>query len=419
MVVIFIPSRFIFGLGTVLGLFLMGSHVIWAAVTVPIKIYIDADFSLHKTSAISIERGIKTALDEVGNELGNRPVEIVRKDHRGSTPRSSRNLKQFLKDPEALLVFAGLHSPPLLANREFINTNKILTLDPWAAAGPITRFPSKDNWIFRLSIDDSKAGRAIVDHVVKVDGFKKPYLLLEDTGWGKSNQRTMLKAIKHYQKQGVISGGVEWFNWNLGSAHAKQILMKISDSGADVILLVANVPDGAKFLNVLLGLPQDKQLPIRSHWGISGGDLTTLIPYDKRNRLDLAFLQTTFSFVSQPTNVFGQEVFHHAQRLFPQDLRSPVDLEAPTGFIHAYDLAKILIQTVKEVGLGKDMKANRLTIRKGLENVKAPVQGLIKTYNKPFDVFDAKTPDAHEALGLGDMAMGKYGKHGEIHLLAN
>ncbi len=419
MVAIFIPSRFIFGLGTVLGLFLMGSHVIWAAVAAPIKIYIDADFSLHKTSAISIERGIKTALDEVGNELGNRPVEIVRKDHRGSTPRSTRNLKQFLNDPDALLVFAGLHSPPLLANREFINTNQILTLDPWAAAGPITRFPSQDNWIFRLSIDDSKAGRAIVDHVVKVDGFKKPYLLLEDTGWGKSNERTMLKAIKHYQKQGVISGGVEWFNWNLGAAHAKQILMKIADSGADVILLVANVPDGVQFMNVLLELPKDKQLPIRSHWGISGGDLTKLLPYDKRKRFDLAFLQTTFSFVSQPNNVFGQQVFHHAQQLFPQDLRSPVDLEAPAGFIHAYDLTKILIQTVKEVGLGNDMKTNRLTIRKGLENVKAPVRGLIKIYDKPFGVFDAKTPDAHEALGLEDMAMGRYGKNGEIRLLAN
>ncbi len=400
-------------------LFFMGDATTWANTPKVIKIYIDADFSLHKASSISIERGIQTALDEVGNKLGNRPVEIVRKDHRGSTPRSSRNLKQFLNDPDALLVFTGLHSPPLLANREFINTNQILTLDPWAAAGPITRFPSQNNWIFRLSIDDSKAGRAIVDHVVKVDGFKKPYLLLEDTGWGKSNERTMLKAITHYQKQGVSQGGVEWFNWNLGAAHAKQILMKIADSGADVILLVANVPDGAQFLNVLLELPQDKQLPIRSHWGISGGDLTKLLSYDKRKRFDLAFLQTTFSFVSQPNNVFGQQVFHHAQQLFPEDLRSPADLEAPAGFIHAYDLTKILIQTVKEVGLGNDMKTNRLMIRKGLENVKAPVQGLIKTYNKPFGVFDVKTPDAHEALGLGDMAMGKYGKSGEIRLLVN
>ncbi len=412
-------NQFIFGLGILLGTFLVGSHVSWAATATPIKIYIDADFSLHKASSISIERGIRTALDEVGNELGNRPVEIVRKDHRGSTPRSSQNLKQFLKDPEALLVFTGLHSPPLLANREFINTNKILTLDPWAAAGPITRFPSEENWIFRLSIDDSKAGRAIVDHVVKIDGLKKPYLLLEDTGWGKSNERTMLKAIEHYQKQGVTRGGVEWFNWNLGAAQAKQILMKISNSGADVILLVANVPDGAQFLNVLLELPKARQLPVRSHWGISGGDLTKLIPYDKRKRFDLAFLQTTFSFVSQPDNTFGQQVFRQAQQLFPQDLRSPADLEAPTGFIHAYDLTKILIQTVKEVGLGNDMVTNRLTLRKGLENVKQPVKGLIKTYRKPFGVFNAKTPDAHEALSLGDMAMGSFGKHGEIRLLAH
>jgi len=47
---------------------------------------------------------------------------------------------------------------PYIKNRGLINKNNIPLLVPWAAGGPITRYPQSDNWVFRLSIDDSKAG---------------------------------------------------------------------------------------------------------------------------------------------------------------------------------------------------------------------------------------------------------------------
>jgi branched-chain amino acid transport system substrate-binding protein len=132
----------------------------------PIRLYIDADYTIAKSSAISIERGVRTALSEVDDQFAGRPIELVRKDHRGSLPRSKRHLDQYLKDEQALAVVSGLHSPPLLAHRDFIKNQEILVLDPWAAAGPITRFPSTENWIFRLAVDDTKAGQVIVDHAL-------------------------------------------------------------------------------------------------------------------------------------------------------------------------------------------------------------------------------------------------------------
>jgi len=78
-----------------------------------------------------------------------------------STPRFKKHLNRYLEDPKALLIFSGLHSPPLLANRELINQQGILILDPCTAAGSITRYAAEKNWIFRLSIDDSKAGYVI------------------------------------------------------------------------------------------------------------------------------------------------------------------------------------------------------------------------------------------------------------------
>jgi len=130
-------------------------------------IYLDADFSGAKSSSLAIEQGITNALAEVGNHIHGFEFEIVLKDHRANSLRSRRNLEEFLADDQALLVYSGLHSPPLLANKSFINENGILLLDPWAAAGPITRSNSEKNWIFRLSIDDSNAGKYISNKAIE------------------------------------------------------------------------------------------------------------------------------------------------------------------------------------------------------------------------------------------------------------
>ena len=76
-------------------------------------------------------------------------------------------MKEFIKDEKALFVLGGLHSPPYIKNRSFINENKIPLLLPWSAGGPITRYPNGDNWVFRLSIDDTKAGIRISEFALK------------------------------------------------------------------------------------------------------------------------------------------------------------------------------------------------------------------------------------------------------------
>ena len=106
-------------------------------------IYLDADFSGATASSLAIQQGITTALAEVGNQIQGIEFEVKLKDHRANSLRSRRNLESFLADDQALMVFSGLHSPPLLANKSFINDNDILLLDPWAAAGPITRSSSQ------------------------------------------------------------------------------------------------------------------------------------------------------------------------------------------------------------------------------------------------------------------------------------
>jgi branched-chain amino acid transport system substrate-binding protein len=402
---------------SIVGIFLIFLTVF---VTLPVSanknysIYLDADFTATKIASFSIQQGINVALAEENHRINGYQFEIIVKDHKGSSLRSKRNLESFLADSNGLLVFSGLHSPPLLANKKFINDNNILVLIPWAAAGPITRTSDKNNWIFRLSIDDSNAGIFISEHALK-EGFNKPYLLLEDTGWGRSNKNTMVKTLKTNH---IKPKGISWFNWGLGIHHAKLLLRKAKSSGADVIFFVGNVGEGKIFAKAMLALEEDLQLPIRSHWGITGGDFAEVIDHEAREKLDLQFIQTKFSFVTQPQSLLAQKVLSQAITMYP-NINTAKDIKAPTGFVHAYDLTKLLITAIKQSNLTGDKLHDIKAIKFALENLKNPVQGLIKQYQTPYSSYTVENKNSHEALDETDYAMGYYQVDNSVVLLPN
>lgn len=397
---------------SILALLILSTSGTYAATEKILTIYLSADRTGAKLSGNSIEQGIRTALDEINYKIGDYNIKLKSLDHRGSTPRAKKHLQTYLNDPTAIALFAGLHSPPLLATRDYINENKILVLVPWAAAAPITRYPSTENWIFRLSVDDSKAGDVIATRAVDQAGFKNIALLLEETGWGKTNKRTMTLALKN---RGLTVDTVKWFNWGLSENNARILLREVNQSGADAIFMVSNVNEGLAFAKAMASLPVGERLPIFSHWGITGGNFAEQTGAELRNKLKLNFIQTSFSFLN-PLTKFQQSVLERAKDLYPATISSPEDIKAPSGFIHGYDLTRIFIAAANQNLFGENNLVNRNNLRLALESVNKPVQGLIKTYNKPFSIFSESNPDAHEALGTKDLTMGHYGPKNEIIL---
>lgn len=406
-----IAAIFITSLGT-LFCFLLGTFSVNANQNY--SIYLDADFTGTKNATLSIQQGINVALAEENNRIEGYQFEIIAKDHKGSSLRSKRNLESFIDDDHALLIFSGLHSPPLLVNKKFINNNHILVLNPWAAAGPITRTIDNNNWIFRLSIDDSNAGSFISKQALK-EGFSKPFLFLEDTGWGRSNKNTMEKTLA---ANNIKPKGIEWFNWGLGINHAKLLLRTAKLSGADVIFFVGNANEGKTFAKAMLALNNELQLPIRSHWGITGGDFAKVINSDARKQLDLQFIQTKFSFITQPQSLFGRKVFSQAKAMYPE-IETAKNIKAQTGFVHAYDLTKLLISAIKQSGLTGDKQRDISAIKLALEHLKEPVQGLIKNYKMPYSPYTVNNSNAHEALSEADYVMGYYQADNSVKLLPN
>lgn len=378
-----------------------------------IKLYLDADRTRHAASAESIEMGVRTAFAQVGNVVQGHKVDIVPLDHRGNSTRSRVNMNKAFSDPDTLLVVAGLHSPPLIKNRTYINDNAMLTLVPWAAGGPITRHPSADNWIFRLSVDDTKAGIKIAEYAVEQGQCSRPQLLLEKTPWGESNRKTMTRAIEDRLE---LTPVLTWFNWGVSVDNARIKLRAVVDGGSDCILFVGGSNDGVTFARAMLSMAKAQRRPIFSHWGLTGGNFAEEVTAQQRAQLDLTFIQTCFSFVSSEPSALSREVFLQAQSLYPE-LKTTKDLKAPPGFIHAYDISLLLIQALSQVELTEDMAVNRVHIKDALEGLEEPVNGLIKRYEKPFSVYSADNTDAHEALGLKDFCMAKYGSDDEIIVL--
>lgn len=376
-----------------------------------IRLYHDADWSNHVESAESIWRGVETALSEIDHTVQGYRLELVKKNHSGNVRRSFNNYQAFLEDESALLVFSGIHSPPLIKNRRFINDSQALTLVPWAAGGPITRSQTEKNWIFRLSVDDTKAGEVLINHAINVVECKAPHLLLEDTPWGDSNLVNMRRAL---ETRRVVAAGVTRFNWDLKSHTARSKLNSISHSGADCIVLVSNAIEGAELVSAMLDLESDQVMPVISHWGITAGNFHEVIDAEKRSRLDLTYIQTCFSFGSGELGNKAETVFRAAQALYPDQIHSARDIRSPVGFIHAYDLTQLLIAALNQITLSDDMMANREKLHTALENVQQPVQGLVKNYVKPFEKYSPERPDAHEALGIADYCMAFYGEDDEV-----
>lgn len=368
-----------------------------------IKIYHDADYASHHASANAMYMGLSTALSEVDFQVQGYRIELLKKDHRGNSNRSKLHMQQFLRDEQALFMLGGLHSPPYIKFRDFINENGVLLLVPWAAGGPITRYEGEPNWVFRLSIDDTKAGYRIAEFAAKNMQCQRPHLLLEDTPWGHSNDRTMTAALTTEMN---MQPDKTWFNWSTKDTRARILLRDILARNTDCILFVGNAIEGAVFSNALAELATS-QVSFISHWGITGGDFAQRVSHKVRSKINLHFIQSCFSFVSSPATEFSNGVLQQAMTLFP-DIRSAKDIKAPPGFIHSYDLGRLVIAALNQVQLQDDMVANRGALRAALENIEGPVQGLLKNYQFPFHAWSKAQDSAHEALGLEDFCMGNY-----------
>jgi len=362
----------------------------------PIVVGLDADMSSGSApSGEAIRRGIVLAMDEIngrGGVLG-RPLALVVKDHRGNPARGVDNMEDFAKMKDLVAVVGGLHTPVALAELKTIHQNRIIYLDPWAAGTGIVDNGYDPNYVFRVSVRDEYAGRFLVNKALEM-GHKKVALLLEQTGWGRSNERSMTAAL---EARGLEPVTVQWFHW--GCRDLSRQIQAAKEADADVVLLVANAPEGAVAVASMAALPADKRISILSHWGITGGGFFKRTGTSLKE-LHLAFLQT-YSFLAPTFPDTAEKVVAAYATKFP-DCPTVEAIFAPAGTAHAWDLIHLLTLAIEQAGT-----IDRSKVRDALETL-GEYRGLVRHYSPPF------TPDRHDALTAEDFKLARYTDQGVI-----
>lgn len=361
-----------------------------------VLIGLDADMSSGSAeSGMAIQRGIELAIDEInagGGVLG-RPLSLVVRDHHGNPSRGIDNIIALAGRPELVAVVGGLHTPVALAELKTIHEQRIIYLGPWAAGTTVVANGYAPNFVFRVSVRDEFAGGYLVNQILK-RGFERPALLLENTGWGRSNEKAIKSALALH---GLAPATVQWFNW--GAKQVSDQLQVIDYSRADVILLVANAPEGEVVMKDIAALQMDKRRPVISHWGITGGHFFR----DTRQALektDLTFLQT-FSFLAT-ASVPRSATVARAYIARYDDCDTVEQIKSPVGTAHAYDLVHILALAIKAA-----RSIDRDRVRAALEQVKH-YPGLVRDYAPPF------TARRHDALTGDDFHLARFNGNGII-----
>ena len=354
------------------------------AQSAPVKIGLSAAVSGGSAaSGEAIKRGLTIAIDEInakGGVLGGRKLELVVRDDEGNPSKGVTIARELVEREKVAAVFGGLHTTVALAQVPVWHELTTPYMGAWAAGTNITRNGRTPNYVFRVSASDDYVDRFLVRYATERLRKGKPGLLLENTAWGQSNEAGLSKWLG---EKGVKAVGVEKFNWN--DPDMSPQLLRLKGAGADLVMLVANAPEGAQVVKSRAKIGWE--VPILSHWGISGGRFAELTGELSDG---VVFIQT-YSFFGRQ-NERGQYVLRQLREKF--GVKGPEEVTAPVGTANAYDGLHLVALAIEQA-----KSADGPKVRDALESLRAEYAGLVKTYRRPF------TPEQHDALTDQDYLM--------------
>ena len=349
----------------------------------PVKLGLIA--ALTGKSALSgeaITRGLAVAIDEVnaaGGILGGRQIELIRRDDESNPAKGVAAARELIEQEDVAVVFGGLDSPVSLAMLPVIHELETPYMGVWAAATGITRNDFDPNYAFRVSANDNLVDKFLLRYAKVTYNVKQIGLMLINNPWGESNRQGFTEWASEYKIEIV---GIEKFNNEDNDVTAQ--LTRLKNSGAEALMLVANAAPAAQVMRSLTRINWD--VPIVSHWGISGGRFPELAG-DIADRVK--FVQT-YSFFDIQSDV-GEKVLNKLSKKF--QLQDPSEILAPVGTANAYDALRLTALAIDTAGSTEGVE-----IREALLHLPR-YKGLIKVYENPF------TPCNQDALNEDDYIM--------------
>ncbi|WP_087743409.1 MULTISPECIES: ABC transporter substrate-binding protein [unclassified Acidovorax] len=342
----------------------------------PIKIGVDGPFTGGSSSmGVSMRDGVRLAAEEInkaGGVLG-RPLQLVERDDEAKNERGVQIAQELVNKERAVAVVGYINTGVALASQRFFQEAKIPVMNNVATGSIITKQFEKEseNYVFRNAAHDSIQAPMIVEEAVTRRGFKKVAILADSTNYGQLGREDLEKALK---AKGVTPVAVEKFN--IKDVDMTAQLLKAKAAGADAILTYGIGPELAQIANGMTKLGW--KVPMVGSWTLSMANyIDNAGPGGEGARMPQTFVQ-------EPTTPKRQAfIVNYLKTFNPKNSR----IDSPVSAAQGYDSIYLLAAAIKQAGSTDGPK-----VKAALEDLKAPVEGVVTTYVKPFSKTD------HEAI---------------------
>lgn len=321
--------------------------------------------------------GMEAAIADInaGGGLLGRQIVLVTRDDTSAPPKSIQNMSELVDSEKVAAVFGPTNSGNAMAWKHIANQKKVPVIGNVASGTDITKpmAAGADNYMFRVSMVDREQVAALMAYVKKNDAQSKVVgLMAETTGYGQGGLKDMEALAK---LQGIQIVATEKFG--VGDTDMTSQLSKMKSAGVDTVVVWAQ---GTPIAQLVRSMEKIDYFPlVLTSW--AADNITFYDAAGKALAEKPIFMRT----VSENRTPAQQALF---ERIGSQ-------LKAPGSFsfaLHGYDSVQLYAAAVKQAG---SIEGN--AVRLALEDLQAPVQGLLKTYEKPFSKAN------HEALTAQDL----------------
>ena len=347
-----------------------------AAAADPIKIGVAGPFTGGSSSmGVSMRDGVRLATDEInksGGVLG-RQLQLIERDDEAKNERGVQIAQELINKEKVTAVVGYINTGVALASQRFFQEAKIPVMNNVATGSVITtQFKDQpENYIFRNAAHDSIQAPMIVEEAITRRGFKKVAILADSTNYGQLGRADLEKAL---EEKGIKPVAVEKFN--IKDVDMTAQLLKAKEAGAEAVLTYGIGPELAQIANGMTKLGW--KVPMVGSWTLSMANyIDNAGPGGEGARMPQTFIQ-------EPTTPKRQSfIINYLKTFNPKNAR----IDSPVSAAQGYDSVYLLAAAIKQANSTEGPK-----IKAALEDLKAPVEGVVTTYNKPFTAKD------HEAI---------------------
>ena len=358
---------------------LLGSALAFssAAYAQDIKVGFNGDLSASPSaqSGQAGVLGIQAAIDDInaaGGVLGKKLALIVR-DDTSQPPKSIQNMSDLIDNEKVVAVLGPTNSGNALAWKHIPNQKKNPSIGCIGSATDITKpmGANADNYMYRVSMVDRAQVAGLIAYAKSNPKTKNVGFLVETTGYGQGGLKDLQELA---DAKGLKPVATEKFGVN--DTDMTSQLNKMKAAGVDTVLVWAQ---GTPIGQLVRSMEKINYFPV------------TLTSWSSDNA---SFFDTAGKTLAEKP-VFMRTITEDRtpkQQALYDRLASKMASKSAFSFAaHCYDALMITAAAIKQAGATEGPK-----VREALENLQAPVEGIMKTYSKPFSATE------HEALTAAD-----------------